>query len=456
MKHRIDSLLLTLLLVFLWSIASRGIEPSVSAASTQSSISITNGGVEIDFPEKITFKAHITSSVEIERVVLEYGVEKLTCGRVVAKAFPQFEPGKELDVSWTWEMLKSGAEPPGAEIWYRWRATDRSGKEGLSLTFKATWLDSKHAWQTVNQENLALHWYNGSDVLGTQLLFSASQSLDQLAASTGMSTEKKIHIYVYGSSADLHEAILYEPGWTGGQAYPAENVVILGMSPEDQAWGQRTIAHELTHVLVGHFTFSCLANVPAWLNEGLAVYGEGGPEPEWKRALERAIEDDSLISVRALSGGFSEHPGRADLSYAQSHSVVNYLIGKHGRDKLLTLFKEMRKGTPADGALQEVYGFGLDGLEDRWRASIGAKAQREGEIAPTHIPEPTPVPTYRPISGVPVAPTAGPTRTPVPRRATGRFGNEGVVAPTATTLAIVIVLVGLPAAYLFIRRRRRQ
>jgi hypothetical protein len=411
-------------------------------------------GVEIEFPERITFTARITSSAEIERVVLEYGVEKLTCGTVVAKAFPQFEPERELEVSWTWEMLKSGSEPPGAQIWYRWKATDGSGVENVSTTFRVTWLDSAHEWQMLNQENLTLYWYNGSQEFAEGLLASASDSLEQLAASTGITAVKPVGIYVYGSNADLHEATLYEPGWTGGRAYPAEDVVIMGISPEDEEWGRSIIAHELTHVLVGHFTFSCLANVPTWLNEGIAVYGEGGPQPESREALESAIEEDRLISVRALSGGFSEHPGRADLSYAQSYSIVNYLIEEHGQARLLELFAEMRLGTSPDDALKKVYDFGLDGLEERWRASVGAKAKAIGATANTPSPQPTPVPTYRPISGAPVAPTAGPTRTPPPVRAVRRAGKSGGIPDTLTMLGIIVVLVVLPASYLIVRKRR--
>ncbi len=55
--------------------------------------------------------------------------------------------------------------------------------------------------------------------------------------------------------------------------------MIIGIAPADVEWGKRTEAHELTHVLVGDFTFTCLGSMPTWLVEGLAVYGEGGPEP---------------------------------------------------------------------------------------------------------------------------------------------------------------------------------
>ena len=35
-------------------------------------------------------------------------------GEVIAKAFPQFTPGKTVEAEWTWEMRQSGSLPPGA------------------------------------------------------------------------------------------------------------------------------------------------------------------------------------------------------------------------------------------------------------------------------------------------------------------------------------------------------
>src|SRR5262245_46689763 len=121
-----------------------------SLAGAQSRITIDDGGVEIAFPDSITFSASVASSAPIARVVLEYGVAKLTCGEVVAKAFPDLTPGKTAEVRWTWEMRQSGSEPPGTTIWYRWRVTDTSGVEQVSSEQTVTWLDEAHPWRSAS------------------------------------------------------------------------------------------------------------------------------------------------------------------------------------------------------------------------------------------------------------------------------------------------------------------
>ncbi len=373
-------------------------------AAAQTTAKIEDRGVTIEFPDRLTFNAHIEDSSTIERVVLEYGVEKLTCGTVTAKAFPDFQSGKtSADVSWTWEMRKSGSEPPGSTIWYRWRVTNKSGGATLSDRKTLTWLDEGNEWQSITRDKLTLHWYDSPRTFAQDLLDSASSSLTRLAETTGVSPQSQLNLYIYADNNDMKDAILYEPGWTGGQAFPANRIVIIGISPDTEEWGKRTEAHELTHLLVGQLTFSCLSDVPTWLNEGIAVYGEGGPDKESQDQLKSAVTADTLISVRALSGGFSEHPDKADLSYSQSYSLVNFLISEFGRDKLLKLFDNMRQGIKTEDALNSAYGFGLDGLEDKWRASIGAKPRRSEGVVATVTANPTAVPTYAPVSAAPVS-----------------------------------------------------
>ncbi|HLF27764.1 MAG TPA: peptidase MA family metallohydrolase [Anaerolineae bacterium] len=446
----------------------------VSSALAQGSITIEDRGVALEFPERLTFSAHIESRAEIERVVLEYGVDKLTCGTVTAKAFPDFEPGAAAEVSWTWEMLQSGAEPPGAQVWYRWRVTDKAGNERVSDEQRAVWLDDQHAWRSISRDVLTLHWYAGTREFAEDLLNSAVDSLAQLSQTTGVAPEAPIDMYIYADTADMQDAILYEPGWTGGQAYSDHNILLIGISPDLLEWGKDTEAHELTHVLVGHLTFSCLSSMPNWLSEGIAVYGEGGLDPASQAALDRAIRADQLFSVRALSSGFSEHPDKADLSYSQSYSLVNYLVSEHGSDKLLALFRNLRDGMTIEAALNQVYGFGLDGLEDGWRASIGAQPHRAEGAVPTPTPMPTPVPTYRPISGAPLAPPVdsaqAATPLPVPtEQATTTAAAPPSPAPAATGLAqsevnspfaaplligIVAVVLAIGAVILSVRSRK--
>lgn len=380
----------------------------VGAQATFSNIT-----TKLEFPDRISFSATIEASAEIERVVLEYGTNARSCADVIAKAYPVITPATKLNVSWTWEMLQSGSEPPGTQIWYRWRAIDVTGKEHISEQQELTWIDTKRRWQSKTRDLVTLHWYAGNEGFADELLDSAEEALQRLANDTKVVLSEPANIYIYANTDDMREAILYEPSWTGGLAFPPQHIVIIGIAPEQMEWGKRTVGHELTHILIGDLTFSCIGSVPTWLNEGIAMYAEGDLEPSYQQILQQAIATNDLISLRSLNSNFSEQSNKAHLSYAQSYSIVAYLIQNYSQDQLLALFAALRDGQTTEAALQQVYQRDLETLEAEWRRSVGAGASNEARPSPTPNLQPTIVPTYPPVIV-----ESYPTQTPDPNRPT--------------------------------------
>ncbi len=385
----------------------------VSSASMASQTTITDNGTTITFPRNIAFSAHIsTATGTIEKVILEYGVEKRTCGTISAEAFPSFSPASSVNVTWTWEMLKSGSEPPGTKIWYDWQVTDDSGNVTTSSKHEVMWLDSGHSWTGLKRDMIVLHWYDEPFDFANTLLDSTTNSLKQLSTTTGVAAQFPIDVYIYKSADDLLHATLYQPSWIGGIAFPTYNIVLIAIGPNDMAWGKSAATHEITHILVGHLTFGCLVSIPTWLNEGIAVYAQGGPDPDSAALFKFALNANRLLSIRSLSGSFSEEAGKADLSYSESYSIVNFLVATYGKDKLLKLFKDLRDGDTIDKALQDTYGFSLDTLDAQWRASIGAPLQATPQETATPQPSPTFVPTFEPVGFTPIAPENSSSPTP--------------------------------------------
>src|SRR6266498_2912126 len=434
-----------LIIAFLVSLSLLSVLPAHAASNAD----IAQNKVLLKFPETATFQITVNNSAEITSIVLEYGNQQQTCGEVIAKAFPQFTPSKSVHAEWTWDMRQSGSLPPGAQLWWRWRVTDASGNETVTDAQNATWLDSIHPWQTLSNGQLNLHYYRISKSFAQEMLDAGQEGMDRNKNDAGLTTDSQVNIYVYSNYNDLRDAILYEPSWVGGQAYPEENIVILGTSGSDAQWDKDTVIHELTHVLVGHFTFSCLGGVPQWLNEGLAVYSEGPLDSQFQDPLDQAVKENTLLSVRSISGNFSEVANRADLSYAESYSIVNYLIETYGQNKMTTLLAAFRDGATTDQALTQTYGFNIDGLEDQWRAALGAPP-RTDSAQPTAQPTPTFVPTIVPISGGSLALQM--TATPVP---TSSFNGQSTqetpsVTRTAPPLGLTLVLLGICCFFILI------
>lgn len=367
---------------------------------------ISEDRATLEFPNTATFSATLKADAAIVSVILEYGNDQLTCGEVTAKAFPEFTPDTSVDVSWTWDMRQSGSLPPGANIWWRWRYVDESGSEFVSETQNITWLDDVHDWQTVSNADIRLHYYGKNEDFAITMLEAGEEGLRRNREQAGMTLDTPVDIFVYPNYDDMRDAVLYEPAWTGGQAYSDFNVIIMGLSGSDSTWDKNTVIHELTHILVGRNAFSCMGTRPGWLEEGLAMYSEGELDSGMQGLLDSAILSNNLITLRSLNGGFSELPEKANLSYSQSYSVVKFMIENYGREEMSDLLNALSEAKPIDDALLEVYGFDTDGLDSAWRESVGAAPLLVAQA--TAMPTPTYVPTYVPISGVPLAVTPTP------------------------------------------------
>ena len=119
-------------------------------------------------------------------------------------------------------------------------------------------------------------------------------------------------------------------------------------------------------------TYNPYNSIPVWLNEGLSMYAEGEMEPLFHNYLKRAVVDNKLISVRSLASPFSTNTDLSYLSYAQSMSIVEYLIENFGQVKMLELLNTFQQGSNNDNALMKVYNFDIDGLNNQWQDYIKA------------------------------------------------------------------------------------
>jgi len=114
------------------------------------------------------------------------------------------------------------------------------------------------------------------------------------------------------------------------------------------------------------------------------MYNEGELDPVFHSYLQEAILEDKLISVRSLCSPFSAETEKARLSYAQSYSLVEYLLDNYGQDKMLELLTILKQGSTYDEALTEVYGFDIDGLDARWRATLASHTVIASEAWQSH------------------------------------------------------------------------
>ncbi len=335
-------------------------------AHADGTLKILSSSVDTNFPYNIKFSISTESNVEITDIRLHYTIERDRYAQVISEVYLEFKPDTRIDTDWTWNMIKTGGLPPESYVEYWWTIKDSDDNELVSNPTIVTFSDDSYSWQSLTEGKVTVYWYKGDESFAEELMSTAQESLVRLSEGTGAYLTKPVKIYIYANSDDLQGAMVYPQEWTGGVAYSQFGIIAIGISPNNLTWGLNAITHELTHLVIHQMTYNPYNWLPVWLNEGLAMYNQETIEPVFIYYLEKALRDNTLLSVRSLSSPFSADAETSYLSYAQSYSLIEYLISTYGQNKMLKLLNTFKEGSGYDGALLKVYGFDMDNLNDLW------------------------------------------------------------------------------------------
>ena len=348
--------------------------PLAPAASAPDSLDVVSSSVEAQFPLSLVFSVEAESASTITDVRLLYQVDKMNYAQVTSESWPSFEASKMVSTSWTWDMRRASL-PPGADVTYWWKLSDSSGAVVETSPELVSFDDDRFEWRVLESPDVTILWYSEDEAFAGELLDVCEVAIETLAVDVGTRVDRHIDIYIYGSSADMRQAMVYPQEWTGGVAFTEYGTVAIGIGPGDMDWGARALRHELTHLVVHSAVFSPFGHLPTWLDEGLAMHNEGEALQSFESILYAAAGQDALLSLRTLSGPFSSDTTKAYLSYAESHSVVEYLLEEYGSVAMHDLLMYLKDGETVDDALVMSFGLGIDQLEAAWRASV------DGELA---------------------------------------------------------------------------
>jgi hypothetical protein len=152
---------------------------------------------------------------------------------------------------------------------------------------------------------------------------AATGILEQAALATGTERRAELTIVVYPSGDELR-ARTGSPSWAEG-LYDGGAVRLPLAGRGDLGVAMLTLRHELMHAQI-HEAVGC---VPAWFNEGIAMYFAGTPPVrEWLAMLRHPEAFDVAALQRDAID--DKQPERARRLYAQSLALVVYLAERTG------------------------------------------------------------------------------------------------------------------------------
>lgn len=329
---------------------------------------IISSTFESRFPAGMNFKLEAATVRPTSRVTLNY---RVAGRRTIVTGDAQFVQSTGSIRAETNFDLGRRYLPPGTTLQFHWVILDDRGEQFRSPVQQIVVTDGRFQWKQVRMPNVDVNWYMGDDTFGRQLLATASRALAQLVAETRVSLTSTVRVFVYGTIDDFRAAS-YRGGleWVGGTYYPQESVILIYAPPDEQGAAiiRTALPHELTHAVIHQVTDNPFGDVPQWLNEGLATRSDARMPSNLATALAEGVAARKLFPIRALSGSFPVDPDEAILAYAESYSVVTFLVERYGRERVNALLRAYREGVTQDAGLQQALGKDLSAIEEEWRA----------------------------------------------------------------------------------------
>jgi len=335
----------------------------------QTKIAVEEMKVDYTFGGQMTFSLAAHSDIEITsaNLLVRVGDGRNTVSEVVITP-----PSLRVELR-SMRDLQSDNIPPFAEVIYSWRLINANGQQLATSEQTFIYEDNRFEWQTTERLPVIAHWYQGDLAFGQAVADMGYQALNRAARFINAQPPSQVHVYAYATREDLQAGLrLGARDLVNGHADPALGVVLVHSAPTEESLLEleNLLPHEMAHVMVYQAVGPGYTRMPVWLDEGLAVNNEVQPSAEYTLLLNQAVQSDALLPLNSLCGAFSFDPSRFFLSYAQSKSIVRYILDRWGPEALETLLKAYRDGATCEGGVQRVLNLSLIELQTEWERDV--------------------------------------------------------------------------------------
>ena len=367
--------ILPLMLCLLASPASAVLSP-IGAAATPVTVSASTATPH--FPQNIAFHLEANAaSGEITALNLLYHAANTP---VTKRVRVPVERGQRIGLDYALDT-QTDFLAPGLDIEYRWAFTLSDGTQYRTDPAMLFYMDDQQQWKKKTSGPITLWWYSGDDAFGQDAIDTATRAADTLKKNFNVTSDRPIRILMYANARDLRVALPPNSAeWIGGGASTELGIIHAAIAPGRSAASEirRILPHEMSHMVVYQASLNPYNHPPLWLDEGLAVHNQETPDVRFRPLVRDAADNGKLIPIRALNSPFPLSAEQALLSYAESESVVNFIITAYGSKYIGALVSAFKDELSYDQVVQKVLKESIEDLDKEWKASLNYGGDQGG------------------------------------------------------------------------------
>ncbi len=335
---------------------------------------------EINFPNEITFIINGYSQADLRQLTLNYQIGESKVTGYIHSEIKQEMVGKAF--SGLSKLSTSGNSyiPSGVRIKYYFEGRDMNGNQYVSLTKEFDYLNPDYQWHDTQVGAMTIFWHGFQHLDVAKSGEKAYVAIQEAAAISNLQEIEPFRAVIINNPREAAEAFptvsdaSLKDGLYGGFAFKDYGVFLIG------GIGTDGLTHEGTHIVIGQSVDSPFTKMPAWLNEGLAMYFESSDHGRLAIA-ERAYLNGELMPLSSM-GSVPGRPADVRIFYAHSQAVVKHMVDKFGKVKMSELLANLGTGLSIDTAIKKTYGMTIEDLDSDWKKGVRPTFERRLIVDP--------------------------------------------------------------------------
>lgn len=337
--------------------------PDSSQAAT---VRVLSAAHRIEFPDRIVLNLEAEPVEDVADVRLFY---TLGGQDTVVYGYPTVLDGSDgVAAEFVIPTRSPNFIPAGVDIRYHYVFRQSDGSLLETDTFTVEYLDPRYDWERYDAGAFEVLWHDRPRSLVEGVADEVSVGLRPALEMFGLKSPGKMKAVIVNGGKEAGRTFprvsqaASDGHLYGGFAFGDYDVFALaGLSVDG-------MLHEMTHLLIDEAIDSPRAKVPAWLNEGIAMHFERGSRRR-ESSLSRAAASGSLIPLHSM-GSVPGRPEDVRLFYAQSESIVTFMVETYGAERMSSMLQALNGGQSIEASIQSAYGVPITQIEADWKEGV--------------------------------------------------------------------------------------